>query len=83
MRVAYPAYFPPGTLLGQFIGICEQRIGGNNEILSANDIAELRALLAYANRFHHDTNAAWQTAAINDAELIDFAERTLVFASRR
>lgn len=83
MRVAYPEHFPPGTLLGPFIGICEQRVGGPNEILSAADIAELRSLLTYANRFHHDTNPAWQTAAINDAELSDFAQRTLIFASRR
>lgn len=83
MRVAYPAHFPPGTLLGPFIGQCEQRLGANNQILPANDIAELRALLAYANQFHHDTNPAWQTTAINDAELSDFAERTLLFASRR
>ncbi|TBE99673.1 AAA family ATPase [Rhizobium ruizarguesonis] len=83
MRVAYPEYFPPGTLLGPFIGNCEQRIGGPNEVLSAADIAELRLLLNYANRFHHDTNPAWQTAAINDAELSDFAQRTLLFASRR
>ncbi|MEJ6783702.1 AAA family ATPase [Aminobacter sp. Piv2-1] len=82
-RVAYPEQFPPGTLLGPFIGICDQRVGGPNEILSAADIAELRLLLNYANRFHHDTNPAWQTAAINDAELSDFAQRTLVFASRR
>jgi len=83
MRVAYPEHFPPGTLLGPFIGICEQRVGGPNEILSAADLAELRSLLSYANRFHHDTNPAWQTAAINDAELSDFARRTLIFASRR
>lgn len=83
MRVAYPEYFPPGTLLGPFLGSCDQRVGQNNEILSADDIAELRALLGYANLFHHDTNPAWQTTAINDAELTDFAERTLLFASRR
>lgn len=83
MRVAYPEYFPPGTLLGQFLGLADQRVGGNNEVLSAGDIAELRALLAYANQFHHDTNPAWQTALINDAELSDFAQRTLLFASRR
>lgn len=83
MRVAYPEYFPPGTLLGPFLGLCDQRVGRNNEILSAGDIAELRALLGYANLFHHDTNPARQTAAINDAELTDFAERTLLFASRR
>ena len=83
MRVAYPEYFPQGTLLGPFLGICDQRVGGNNQILAAGDIAELRALLDYANQFHHDTNPAWQTAAINYVELSDFAERTMPFASRR
>ncbi|ARQ59222.1 hypothetical protein EFR00_25100 [Rhizobium sophoriradicis] len=83
MRVAYPEQFPPGTLLGPFINICEQRVGGPNGILSAADIVELKLLLNYANRFHHDSNPAWQTAAINDAELSDFSHRTLIFASRR
>jgi wobble nucleotide-excising tRNase len=83
MRVAYPEHFPPGTLLGPFIGLCDQRVGGPAEILSAADITELRLLLNYANRFHHDTNPAWQTAAINDAELTDFSQRALIFASRR
>lgn len=83
MRVACPENFPPGQLLGPFIGQCEQRLGTNTQILSGNDINELRALLVYANKFHHDTNAAWQTAAINDAELLDFADRTLCFTSRR
>lgn len=83
MRVAYPDHFPPGTLLGPFVGICEQRVGGPREILSMADIAELRLLLNYGNRFHHDTNPAWQTAAISDAELMDFSQRTLDFASRR
>jgi hypothetical protein len=82
MRVAYPANFPPGTLLGPFIGICQQRHGAPNQILTAADTAELRALLDYGNRFHHDTNPAWETAAINDQELVGFATRTLRFASR-
>ena len=82
MRVAYPANFPPGTLLGPFIGICQQRHGAANEILTVADTAELRALLDYANRFHHDTNPAWETAAINDQELVDFATRALRFAAR-
>ena len=83
MRVAYPANFPPGTLLGPFIGLCEQRHGTADEILSVDDTGELRALLDYANRFHHDTNPAWETEGINDAEHVDFARRTLLFASRR
>ena len=83
MRVAYPADFPPGALLGPFIGICQQRHGAANQILDVADTVELRALLDYANRFHHDSDPAWETAAINDQELVGFATRTLVFAQRR
>jgi wobble nucleotide-excising tRNase len=82
MRVAYPSVFPPGTLLGQFHNICQQRVGAANQVLNAADTAELRALLDYANRFHHDTNAAWETAAINDQELSHFCQRTVAFAKR-
>jgi len=82
MRVAYPAAFPPGSLLGPFIAICEQRAGQSNEILNQADIDELRDILPYANRFHHDTNTAYQTAAINDQELTHFSTRVLRFAKR-
>jgi hypothetical protein len=78
-RVSYPEWFAPGALLGPFIGLCQQREGTPNEILSVADRQELRALLDYANLFHHDTNAAWQTAIINDHELLDFARRALRF----
>jgi len=82
MRVAYPSAFPPGTLLGPFIGVCQQKVGHPNQLLNQADIDELRALLAYANRFHHDTNAAYETAAINDQELTHFSARVLAFAKR-
>ena len=83
MRVAYPGQFPPGQLLGPFIEVCDQRLGMDAQILSEGDLMELRSLLTFANRFHHNTNPAWQTAIINDAELEDFVERTLCFTSRR
>ncbi len=83
MRVAYPESFPPGSLLGPFINVCQQRLGTAEEILSAGDIAELRDLLDYANLFHHDTNPAWQTVTINDGELTHFCERVLAFTRRR
>jgi hypothetical protein len=82
MRVAYPNDFPPGTLLGPFLGICDQRKGTPTEILSAADITELRDVLEYVNKFHHDTNPAWETEIINDQMLLQFAERTLKFAKR-
>lgn len=82
MRVAYAGNFPPGKLLGPFINHCEQRLGTADQILSQADITELRAILDYANRYHHDTNPTWQTENINDAELENFARRTLTFIRR-
>lgn len=82
MRVAHPATFPPEALLGRFIETCRQRHGQPNEVLSTAATVELRALLDYANRFHHDTNPAWEVVGVNDQELLGFANRTLRFASR-
>ena len=81
-RVAYPADFPPGSMLGHFCDTCRNRIGQSNEILSQQDTQELRQILDYANRFHHDTNTAYETEGINDGELRLFAERTLNFTKR-
>jgi wobble nucleotide-excising tRNase len=81
-RVAYPANFPPGTLLGPFHNVCAQRAGTVQEIMSAATAQELRALLDYANAFHHDSNPAYATVLINDAELTDFTRRTLAFIRR-
>lgn len=81
-RVAHPGAFPPGSVLGRrFFDLCHQQHGQPGEILSPADTAELRVLVDYANTFHHDTNPAWETAVINDQELLGFATRTLAFAS--
>lgn len=81
-RVAYPADFPPGTMLGPFHRECQRRAGTPKEIMSAPYAQELRAILDYANRYHHDTNPTYATELINDAELSDFARRTLAFIRR-
>jgi wobble nucleotide-excising tRNase len=83
LRVACPEHFPPGTLLGSFHGLCQQRIGTAQQILDVDDLRELHELTEYANKFHHDTNPAWQTEVINDIELVGFVRRTLEFARRR
>jgi len=69
-------------MLGPFRYLCEQRVGRPDEILDAGDTEELRDLVDYANRFHHDTNPAYETARINDAELQGFVARTLAFTRR-
>lgn len=48
-----------------------------------SDTTELRNLMDYGNRFHHDTNPAWQTEIINDQELEGFIRRVLAFMRRR
>lgn len=82
LRVAFPEYFPPGTLLGPFRHRCEQQAGTQQEILNTQDTQELRDLVEYANKFHHDTNPAWETEAINDGELRGYVDRALRFAKR-
>lgn len=81
-RVAYPNIFTPGSMLGRFQGLCETRAGTPQEIMSTTSAQELRALLDFANRFHHDTNPVYATELINDAELTDFTRRTLSFIRR-
>jgi hypothetical protein len=83
LRVACPEHFPPGTLLGPFLGLCRQRVGQPNEILDQAATQELGELTEYANRFHHDTNPAWETEVINDAELRSFVQRALALARAR
>ena len=80
LRVACPEHFRPGTLLGPFRNLCSQRVGTPQEILDAQATQELRDLVEYANRFHHDTNPAWETEAINDGEPAGFVRRALNFA---
>jgi wobble nucleotide-excising tRNase len=82
LRVAYPEHFPPGSMLGRFRNLCAECVGTLQEILDQADMNELGDLIEYANLFHHDTNAAYQTQHINDAQLLDFVRRTLAFASR-
>ncbi len=82
LRVACPEYFGPGMLLGPFLNVCQQRLGTHQPILDQAATQELREIVEYANRFHHDTNPAWETETINDGELRGFVERALEFARR-
>jgi len=82
IRAGYPDHFEAGDVLGTFQRSAQRLLGNANAPLSQGDLAELNDLMEYANRFHHDTNPAWATAAINDAELVHFTERTIRFARR-
>ena len=79
LRVACAGSYPPGQLLGPFIGVCRDKSGSQDEILDDRTIQELRDVLDYGNLFHHDTNPAWETAQISATELLGYVERTLDF----
>jgi wobble nucleotide-excising tRNase len=82
VRVARPEHFPPSSLLGPFLGVCAQRLGKDDEIFDEPAIRTLREIVEYANRFHHDTNPAWETESINDGELRGFVDRVMAFLQR-
>ena len=79
-RAVCPGNFPPGKSLGQFAQECKQKLGGEKELVNQETIAELEHILEYANRFHHNTNPAWQSESINPTELLGFVKRTLSLA---
>lgn len=79
LRIACAADFQPGTLLGPFRNTAKGRAKTGRPILSSAKLAELEDLTEYANKFHHDTNPAWDTESINDGELHGFVQRTLAF----
>ena len=74
LRVAYPEHFSPGTMLGPFIGLCEQKVGTAQEILDIASIQEMRDLNEYARRYHHQ---GWEIERVNDGELRGFVDRAL------
>lgn len=81
LRVVCPSKFPPGMLLGPFRNACQRYAGTPNRILDQGTLRELGEIVEYANRFHHDTNPAWEMEAINDQELRGFVHRTLSFVA--
>jgi wobble nucleotide-excising tRNase len=79
LRVAYPDHFPPGSMIGPFIDLCERQLGTAQEFLDAQCTQELRDLNEYAKRYHHQ---GWETEPINDGELRSFVDRALKFTRR-
>ena len=82
LRRACPEHFLPGEVLGKLRRRIRDSQPTDPEILPAATVVELDAISEYANRFHHDTNRAWETEAINDAELHGWVVRTLQFVRK-
>jgi len=81
LRVAYPEHCPPGTLLGCFRQRIQSQIDAGNSIMTTDRLLDLEEISDYANKFHHDTNSAWETEHISDSELLGFVNRVMNFTS--
>jgi wobble nucleotide-excising tRNase len=79
LRITCPEYCTPGTLLGNFLNQVETLFSSGQPIMNDVEMRELRDITGYANKFHHDTNPAWEIEQINDNELLGFVRRVLNF----
>lgn len=79
LRRCCPAQFLPGDVLGDLRRKIRDQPTGGTPILSAPVVTELDAICEYANKFHHNTNAAWETETVNETELRGWVDRTLAF----
>ena len=82
LRRCCPAHFPPGDVLGDLRRRIRSQPAGSPPILSSAAVAELDAIGEYANRFHHNTNPAWETETVNETELRGWVDRVLAFVSK-
>ena len=83
IRVAFTEHFPAGQQLRTFRDKVAQHLNQPAEIMEATNYQEMCDLIEYGNRFHHDTNPAWQTETINGTELLGFVTRTLQFVKQK
>jgi hypothetical protein len=79
LRRCCPAHFLPGEVLGDLRRKIRDQPPGSTPILSAPMVAELDAICEYANKFHHNPNAACETEIVNETELGGWVRRTLAF----
>ncbi len=83
-RVVCTQHFPPGAMLGDLVNRAKESTRAGSPFMSDANIAELEAILQYANRFHHNTNASWDIVVnnINEQELRGFVNRVLAFTKK-
>ena len=82
LRRCCPAHFLPGDVLGDLRRKIRDQPAGTLPILSSAAVTELDAICEYANKFHHNTNLAWETQTVNETELRGWVDRVLTFVSK-
>ncbi|MBN1459817.1 MAG: AAA family ATPase [Armatimonadetes bacterium] len=82
LRRCCPEHFLPGEVLGKLRERIRNQPAGATPILPPAAVTELDAILEYANKFHHDTNPAWETETVNNNALRGWVDRTLAFVRK-
>jgi wobble nucleotide-excising tRNase len=82
LRRCCPANFLPGDVLGDLRRKIRDQPAGSPPILSSAAVTELDAICEYANKFHHNTNLAWETETVNETELRGWVGRVLKFVTK-
>jgi wobble nucleotide-excising tRNase len=82
LRRCCPAHFLPGEVLGDLRRKIRDQTAGSPPILSSAAVTELDSICEYANRFHHNTNPAWETETVNETELQGWVRRVLEFVGK-
>jgi wobble nucleotide-excising tRNase len=82
LRRCCPAHFLPGDVLGDLRRRIRDQPAGSPPILSSAAVTELDAICEYANKYHHNTNLAWETETVNETELRGWVQRVLRFVTK-
>lgn len=82
LRRCCPAHFLPGDVLGDLKQKIRDQPTRNPPILSPGAVKELDLICEYANKFHHNTNQAWETQTVNETELRGWVDRVLAFVRK-
>lgn len=73
----FPGLLPKRCMFGQVIDAIDKAMPASPLSHMQPQLQELREVNAYANRFHHDTDAALEITAVTDGQLKPYAVRAL------
>lgn len=84
LRVVCTEIFHPGDVLSHFMNRARQVLAdGGDPVYTQDQLDQLQGLIDSANRFHHETNPAWDRVLdeLNEQELRGFGTRVIQFTT--
>jgi len=78
----FPGRINRGLLFGEIVGLIKSAQPGDPLIHLKPMVTEMNTINSYAGQFHHDTNAAADSAPVDDTEIKNYADRALTLIYR-